>query len=327
MNIDNFLVRPHRRWVELYRDEAPWLDLDLERAIELADRVADLPSTEEDDDEDAKRFDLIILKLQLCRLLREPGEERLRRQVQEITSGLLEQLSIPVIREETELLDALAGDEWWIDVTLSMLEHARRRIRGLVHLLDKRKRAIVYTDFVDDLGQIAEVDMRGISVATDEERFRQKARAYLTAHEDHLALQKLHRNRQLTQTDLNELEEMLITAGIGEPEDLARAKEASGGLGAFIRSLVGLDRDAATNALAGFLEGRTLTADQHDFIALIVEHLTANGTMEVGRLYEAPFTSVAAGGPESLFTEADIEALVEAIRAVATNAEPQEAAA
>ncbi len=130
MNIDNFLVRPHRRWVELYRDEAPWLDLDLERAIELADRVADLPSTEEDDDEEAKRFDLIILKLQLCRLLGEPGEERLRRQVQEIASGLLEQLAIPVIREQAELLDALAGDEWWIDVTLPMLEHARRRIRG-----------------------------------------------------------------------------------------------------------------------------------------------------------------------------------------------------
>ena len=327
MNIDNFLVRPARRWVELYRDEAPWLDLDLERAIELADRVADLPSTEEDDDEEAKRFDLIILKLQLCRLLGEPGEERLRRQVQEIASGLLEQLAIPVIREQAELLDALAGDEWWIDVTLPMLEHARRRIRGLVHLLEKRKRVIVYTDFVDEIGELAEVDMRGISVATDEERFRQKARAYLRAHEDHVALQKLRRNRQLTQTDLDELQEMLISAGIGGPDDLARAEDASGGLGAFIRSLVGLDRDAATDALSDFLEGRTLTADQHDFIALIVEHLTANGAMDVGRLYEAPFTRVAAGGPESLFVEADVEALVAAIRAVAATAEPREEAA
>jgi len=327
MNIDNFLVRPHRRWVELYRDEAPWLDLDLERAIELADRVGDLQSTESNDGEEAKRFDLIILKLQLSRLLGEPGEERLRRQVQEIASGLLEQLSIPVIRERAELLEALAGDEWWIDVTLPMLEHARRRIRGLVHLLEKRKRAIVYTDFVDDIGEIAEVGMRGISVATDEERFRQKARAYLRAHEDHVALQKLRRNRQLTQTDLDELEEMLITAGIGEPDDLARAKEASGGLGAFIRSLVGLDREAATDALAGFLAGRTLTADQHDFIALIVEHLTANGALDVGRLYDVPFTSVAAGGPESLFAESDIEALVEVIQAVGANSEPRQAAA
>jgi type I restriction enzyme, R subunit len=88
---------------------------------------------------------------------------------------------------------------------------------------------------------------------------------------------------------------------------------------------VGLDRDAATNALSGFLDGRTLTADQHDLIALIVEHLTANGAMEIGRLYEVPFTSVAAGGPESLFAAADVEALVEAIRAVAANAKPREA--
>ena len=82
MNVDNFLVRPHRRWVEQYRDEEPWRELDLERAIELADRVADLPTALREDDEEAKRFDLIILKLQLCRLLGEPGQERLRRQVQ-----------------------------------------------------------------------------------------------------------------------------------------------------------------------------------------------------------------------------------------------------
>jgi type I restriction enzyme, R subunit len=42
-----------------------------------------------------------------------------------------------------------------------------------------------------------------------------------------------------------------------------------------------------------------LTADQHDFAALVVEHVTANGAMDVGLLYEPPFTRVAAAGPES----------------------------
>jgi type I restriction enzyme R subunit len=92
----------------------------------------------------------------------------------------------------------------------------------------------------------------------------------------------------------------------------------------FIRSLVGLDRDAATDALSGFVNGRTLTADQHDFIALVVEHLTANGAMDVGLLYEQPFTSLAAGGPESLFPDADVDELVAAIRAVGENALPQD---
>jgi len=66
----------------------------------------------------------MLLGLQLRRLRPEPGEERLRRQVQEIAGGLLEQTAIPAIREQQGLLEDLAGDEWWVDVTLPMLERA-----------------------------------------------------------------------------------------------------------------------------------------------------------------------------------------------------------
>lgn len=285
-------LRPHRLFVERYREAAPWRDLELEAATELVDRVAELPSAVRDDDEEAKRFDLILLRLQLCRLRHEPGQERLRRQVQEIATGLLEQLAIPAIREQQVLLTDLAGDEWWIDVTLPMLERVRRRVRGLVRLLEKRRRIIVYADFVDELGDVVEVELRGVPVGTDFERFREKARVYLREHEEHVALQKLRRNRPLTGTDLDELERMLQEAGIGGARELERAIVEGDGLGVFIRSLVGLDRDAATDALAAFIDGRTLTADQHDFVALVVEHLTMNGGMHPRLLYESPFTDI-----------------------------------
>jgi type I restriction enzyme, R subunit len=327
MNVDNFLVRPQREWVERYRADAPWTELDLERAIELVDRLADLPTALSDDDEEAKRFDLLILRLQLCRLLDTPGLERLRHQVQEIASGLLEQLAIPTIREQQELLDEIAGDEWWEDVTLPMLEHARLCIRGLVHLLEKRRRAFVYTDFTDELSEIEEVELREIRVGADFERFRGKARAYMREHEDHLALQRLRRNLPLTESDIEELEQMLREAAIGSPEDLERASLEEGGLGGFIRSLVGLDRDAATDALAGFIDGKTLSADQHEFVATIVEQLTMNGSMDLGLLYEPPFTTLAPGGPEALFADAEVEDLITAIRAVDTNARPTDEAA
>jgi type I restriction enzyme R subunit len=329
MNVDNFLVRPHRRLVEHYRDSAGWIGLDLERATELAASVADLPSIVRDDDEEAKRFDLIVLQMQLCRLRAEPGQERLRRQVQTIAAGLLEQLAIPAIREQEELLRDLVEDEWWVDVTLPMLEVVRRRVRGLVRLLEKRRRAIVHTDFIDDLGDLDEIEIAigGGGGPADFERFREKARAYLLAHADHVALQRLRRNLPLTQTDLDELESMLRMAGIGDAADLTSARSFNGGLGAFIRSLVGLDRGAATDALSGFVSGRTLTANQLDFVNLVVEHLTANGAMDVGLLYEPPFTRVAAGGPESLFAESDLDALIDAIRVVAVNAMPRDAAA
>lgn len=58
----------------------------------------------------------------------------------------------------------------------------------------------------------------------------------------------------------------------------------------FIRSLVGLDREAAAEAFSEFLTDSRFTAAEIRFVQLIVEHLTANGVMGARRLYEAPFT-------------------------------------
>jgi type I restriction enzyme, R subunit len=191
----------------------------------------------------------------------------------------------------------------------------------------RRRRAFVYTDFTDELSEIEEVELREIRVGADFERFREKARAYLREHEDHLALQRLRRNLPLTDTDIEQLERMLREAGIGSPEDLERASREERGLGGFIRSLVGLDRDAATDALSGFIDGKTLSADQHEFVAMIVEQLTMNGSMDLSLLYEPPFTTLAPGGPEALFADAEVDDLITAIRAVDTNIRPKDEAA
>jgi len=70
-----------------------------------------------------------------------------------------------------------------------------------------------------------------------------------------------------------------------------------------------------------------LSANQHDFVALVVEHLTANGVMELGLLYEPPFTEVATGGPEGLFADAEVSALITVIEGIRANALPHGEAA
>ncbi|MGC4857225.1 type I restriction-modification enzyme R subunit C-terminal domain-containing protein [Micromonospora sp. DT4] len=157
-------------------------------------------------------------------------------------------------------------------------------------------------------------------IGTNFERFRAKARVYLRAHEDHLALQKLRRNKQLSPTDLDELERMLVASG-GGTEDIDRVRRSSEGLGLFIRSLVGLDREAANEAFSGFLAGRTLTANQISFIDLIIAHLTQNGAMEPERLYESPFSDLAPN-PESIFLSADLDRLVTILNSVRDTATP-----
>ena len=110
--------------------------------------------------------------------------------------------------------------------------------------------------------------------------------------------------------------------GTGSEADIARAREESHGLGLFIRSLVGLDREAATAAFDRYLSDGAYSANQIRFVQLIVEHLTANRVMDVGRLYAPPFTDSAPHGPDSIFTEDKVHGIVTVLHQVRERALP-----
>lgn len=309
MNLDNFVVRPKRRLVELYAMPEAWAVLSTESRDELGHEVAGLPSELASEDEEAKRFDLVVLRLQLAVLRAEPTFERLRDMVKSIAGALEEKANIPMVKPHLDLIQDLQTDAWWENVTTPMLEQVRKQLRALVKLIDKVARKPIYTDFEDQIGADAEVDMPEFGSKETFERFVAKTRAFLREHENDMAIHKVRMNKALTRTDLDELERML-TASLGSPEYVQQAKDTSHGLGLFVRSLVGLDRGAAKEAFAGFLEGKTLTANQIEFVNLIVDHLTERGVMDPGLLYEAPFTDLAPTGPDGIFKAAQVGELI-----------------
>lgn len=87
------------------------------------------------------------------------------------------------------------------------------------------------------------------------------------AHANHITINKLRMNRQITKQDLDELERLLFTASeVGSRERFEQVFGHQQSLGTFIRGLVGLDREAATEAFGEFLHNTTYSATQIRFI-------------------------------------------------------------
>ncbi|WP_290886836.1 DEAD/DEAH box helicase family protein [Arenimonas sp.] len=314
MNPDNFVVRPQRRYVETFSTPEAWSHLGPDSVEALFGRVAGLPSAAVDQDEEAKRFDLLILRAQLSILQAGKDFGPLMERIRRIAAELEGQMAIPAVKAEAALIQEVASEEWWEYVTVPMLELVRRRLRALIKLIPKGRKVVVYSNFEDEVGEAVAVDLPQVA-GLDMAKFKEKARAFLRVNETHISLQRLRRNQPLTTQDINELEKMLVAAG-GTPALISEAKAQAKGIGLFVRSLVGLDREAVVEAFSQFVAESQATPSQIEFVELVVQELTRNGVMEAERLFQSPFTDVNAQGPLAIFPQGRMAQLVDVLELI-----------
>ena len=309
MNEQNFLVRPHVRLVEQFREPAAWESVSLSELAALRERVASLPDQLDPEQEDSNRFDILVLNAQLSLLRGEPYE-RQRKRVMQIAGLLEDQQTIPFIAEQLEPILDVRTDEWWVDVTYPMLEEVRKRLRLLVPLIERAKKGQIFTDIEDEIGDgTTVVVVPPIEDDPGFAQFRTKAQHFLKEHLAEEAVAKVRSGQPVTADDIAELQRILVAAGIGDGETFAAASERVGSFGLFIRSLVGLDRAAAKEAFNDFLDEKNYSKNQITFVNLIIDYLTDHGVVKPGRVYESPFTGVAPQGPDDLFGPNEVERL------------------
>lgn len=319
LNPDSFIVRQHLRTVEKYRDPHAWNVLNDDDIREIFRHIAPLVN-ETDQDEMAKRFDAMMLDLQLFSQLGDRRQTGLIKQVVGIAGQLTKKGSIPAVAQKMDTLRMVYANEWSADAGVLGIERIREELRALLRFLDRDKQPLVYSSYEDSF----EADAREHTLVynvNNLEAYRRKVQQYILEHEHHLVIHKLKTNVPITRSELAELERMLFDQGaLGTREEFVQAYGEQP-LGKFIRSIIGLDANAAKLAFSTLLQTGHFNSRQIRFIDTIINFFIAKGIVEPARLFESPFTDLHAGGMLGVFDEATSGKIIALVEAVNGNAE------
>lgn len=308
LNEDNFMVRMNLKYVEKYKNDDEWKALGAVSMNELKEYIAPL-ITPLNEDELAKRFDVVMYNIQLAYLQGTNATKGIKSVIQ--TAEELSKLgTIPEVQKQKYVIEKAMTSEFWESADIFDIDGVRESLRDLIKYLQKEGQVIYYTNFADSV--IHEESNKSIYNVNDLKNYRKKVEHYLKEHEDELAIYKLKNNKKLTNQDIATLEDILFKE-LGSQADYEK-EFGDTPVNKLVRKLVGLDINAANEAFSEFLSNQNLNAKQMNFIKLIVDYVVKNGFIEDNRiLTEDPFRQV--GSIIELF-ENDIDTRAKLIKTI-----------
>ncbi|MCA0237178.1 MAG: DEAD/DEAH box helicase family protein [Bacteroidetes bacterium] len=319
LNRDSFIVRQHLRVVEKYSDPHRWNALDDQDMRDIFREIAPLVS-ETGQHEMAKRFDAMMFDLQLFSHVGDKRQAGIVRQVADIAGQLTKKGSIPAVAEKMDMLRGVHSQGWAAGADVVALERIRLDMRDLLRFLEPSSQPLVYSTYLDAFESTAQEHTLLYKV-NNLDAYRRKVQQYILQHEQHLVIHKIKTNVPITRAELAELERMLFEQGaIGTREEFVQAY-GDQPLGKFIRSIIGLDANAAKTAFAALLQTGQFNSRQIRFIDTIINSFISQGIVEPSRLFESPFTDLHAHGLSGVFDAYTSSRIIELVESVNRNAE------
>lgn len=295
LNRENFAVRQHLKYVELYSEPDNYGAISYENTLQIREELAPL-ITPDDDDPKAMRFDALVYGIELAYL---EGKKypRARNDLLNKVRGIAGVANIPEIKAHSELINAILHTSYLEAAGINEFESIRTELRNLVKYIPIEK--VRYDTNFDD--EILSMDWNKAELENDDlKNYKAKAEFYIRQHQDHLVIAKLRSNVPLTQTDVKALEQILWSE-VGTKADY-EAEVGSKPLGEFVREIVGMDMKAAKEAFSKYLNDAALDSRQIYFVNQIVEYIVHNGLMkDLSVLQESPFTDK--GSVVEIFTD------------------------
>lgn len=312
LNRDNFAVKQHLKFIDLYSDSKSFQVLTPVDLQQLAEEIAPMILPYEDEI-GAVRFDALMYAIELGHIAGNKyskGIKDLMGKVRAVsTVG-----TIPAVLAQKDFINQILNTDYVERATVSDFETIREKIRDLIKYIPHIEFQPYDTDFDDD---VLSTEWNTSDLENDDlQSYKMKVNYYIRNHMDMPAIAKLHTNQPLTVADIQSLEEVLWSE-LGTKEEYQEEYQSKP-LGELVREIVGLDLNAAKQAFSKYLNDVNLDDRQIYFVNQIINYIVQNGMMKnFAVMQEAPFTDK--GDVADIFTDTvvwiDIMKIIKAINA------------
>jgi type I restriction enzyme R subunit len=299
-NEEDFRVRMQMRYVVKYRDRAIWNALTQSDVVDIRRHLSHL-YTDEKSAEPTRRFDLTVLRLILA--LMDGGSTKYYvDKIKTSVKGLLRKMNLPDVKKQEPLIRSVIEDEYWQQVSVSSLNAMLQALRDLMQYLEQEQKKILYTNFTDELsGHVEEAEITG--GYTTLPAYKKRVEKFIRENENNITIHRIRHNVPITKAELDELERMLFSIDENADREMLNRAVEGQPLGKFVRSILGLDINAAKSAFAEFLNDQNLNSSQINFINTLIDYLCQNGTIDKDMLFDKPFTYINDQGVVGVFPQ------------------------
>ncbi len=259
----------------------------------------------------AHKFDLLVCRLQIEHLKKSSSFDDLKIDLQGQLNEL--RMNLSQVKAVAPLIVEARTDAFWTGVTVEKLEDLRNKLRGVMQFRQGGGGGGPLPPKVIDIKEdptLVEstkhaVKLEGLQLAAYRNRVEKVLKDLFETNE---TLKRIKEGQPVSESDLEALTSLVLTQDpMLNLHDLVEYyPDCAGHLDLAIRSIIGLDAAAVGKRFTAFVQQHpTLNSAQIRFLDLLQNHIAKYGSIELGRLYEAPFTTIHTDSIDGLFPDED----------------------
>lgn len=285
----------------------------------LAETIAPLMANRVLKDKDAISLDRLMAELSTCFIQQASCLEACKTDLLQRLDTLA--VNIQAVRQQDALIAEVRSQAFWESLSIEQIEKARSSLRDIMRFrqVDPQPKGANVTEVREDSDAVYHVERKVVlGGETEAIHYRNRLKTILDEMLDsNPVLQKLYRGEAIAANELDTLTSTILTSHPGV--DLSVLNEFYGRpaeeLPKTIQQLIGLDVQFVEQHFTEFLHSHPqLTAQQVRFMNLLKKYISENGTIQVEKLYDRPFTTVSSDGIDGVFQPADVDQLITVLK-------------